>query len=408
MRTGDELRVAAEDRTIREVFATLARPGRRTGAVILTDADGRLTGLFTDSDLARLLERRRETQLDGPIGEVMTRDPITVSPDQTLGEVVGGAERAAGGPRIAEQRYLAELALLSQQAPGTEQTVLVAPPRRIDAGLEGAGAMLSDAAATSWLRPGTLEDLLAGPAASTGELADPVDAVRLDAAGLARVARAVAARDALAGSVAGEPDVVLRTYDAATSRTTSVAWRDDVEGFRIAAQDLDRSMQRLLGKVTLLAPADGTYSLASSDSPLVLTVSNDLPFAVTVLLDVRTKGNRGLDIGNIGPQVLPPLQRTTLTVPTHVRQSGGFAVTARLTTPGGAPLGDPVTIQVKSTAYGWISLGITFGAAALLALLFLRRLIRFLLRRRRSPGGEGLTPAPEGAAVPLPPTRSPV
>lgn len=88
MRTGDELRVAPEDRTIREVFANVARPGRRTGAVILADADGRLSGLFTDSDLARLLERRREAQLDRPIAEVMTRGPITVRPEMTLGEVV--------------------------------------------------------------------------------------------------------------------------------------------------------------------------------------------------------------------------------------------------------------------------------------------------------------------------------
>lgn len=88
MRTGDELRVAPEGRTIREVFATAARPGRRTGAVILTDAQGRLSGLFTDSDLARLLERRQEGQLDRPIAEAMTRGPITVRPEMTLGEVV--------------------------------------------------------------------------------------------------------------------------------------------------------------------------------------------------------------------------------------------------------------------------------------------------------------------------------
>lgn len=88
MRTGDELRVAPEGRTVRDVFATAARPGRRTGAVILTDADGRLSGLFTDSDLARLLERRQEAQLDRPIAEAMTRGPITVRPEMTLGEVV--------------------------------------------------------------------------------------------------------------------------------------------------------------------------------------------------------------------------------------------------------------------------------------------------------------------------------
>jgi len=41
--------------------------------------DGKLTGVFTDSDLARLLEKQQDTQLDHPISEVMTHGPVTVS-----------------------------------------------------------------------------------------------------------------------------------------------------------------------------------------------------------------------------------------------------------------------------------------------------------------------------------------
>ncbi len=78
MRTGDDLRLAAAADTVREVFARARRQGRRTGAVMLTDADGRLRGLFTDSDLARLFEQRRDGAFDRPIAEVMTPDPLTV------------------------------------------------------------------------------------------------------------------------------------------------------------------------------------------------------------------------------------------------------------------------------------------------------------------------------------------
>ena len=46
-------------------------------AVMLTGADGGLVGLFTDSDLARLFEQRRDSLLDRPIREVMTPNPIT-------------------------------------------------------------------------------------------------------------------------------------------------------------------------------------------------------------------------------------------------------------------------------------------------------------------------------------------
>jgi arabinose-5-phosphate isomerase len=78
MRHGDDLRLASCAVTVREVFAQAARRGRRTGAVMLTGDGGRLCGLFTDSDLARLFEQRRDAALDRPIREVMTADPITV------------------------------------------------------------------------------------------------------------------------------------------------------------------------------------------------------------------------------------------------------------------------------------------------------------------------------------------
>jgi arabinose-5-phosphate isomerase len=78
MRQGTGLRVAGCEETVRNVFGQVQRRGRRTGAVILIGEDGRLCGLFTDSDLARLIEQRREEALDRPIREVMTADPLTV------------------------------------------------------------------------------------------------------------------------------------------------------------------------------------------------------------------------------------------------------------------------------------------------------------------------------------------
>ncbi len=93
MRRGPEMRVAAASATVREVFAGSRRAGRRTGAVLLLDADGRLAGLFTDSDLARLFEARRDGALDRPIAEVMTRSPRTVRADSRVGEALELFER---------------------------------------------------------------------------------------------------------------------------------------------------------------------------------------------------------------------------------------------------------------------------------------------------------------------------
>jgi hypothetical protein len=213
-------------------------------------------------------------------------------------------------------------------------------------------------------------------------------------------------RDDFADAVVGDADTVLAGYDAAIARAGSAQWRTDPAGFAASALALRSTVAELRDQVTLLAPVDGTYSLASSDAPLVLTVRNDLPFAVDVRLELRARGNVGLTTDDIGITTLEPSSRTTLQVPAHVRQSGGFAVTARLTTPGGQPLGQDVQMQVKSTAYGAITLAITIGAAVLLGLLFLRRAVRFVLARRR---GEPAADDPlQDGVTAVPPTRSPV
>lgn len=93
MRSGTELRVASERLSVREVFASARRVGRRTGAVMLLDEQGRLSGLFTDSDLARLIEARRDEALDRPIAEVMTRQPRTLPLGTRVGEALELFER---------------------------------------------------------------------------------------------------------------------------------------------------------------------------------------------------------------------------------------------------------------------------------------------------------------------------
>ncbi len=88
MRRGSDLRLAVHHETVREVFAHARHQGRRTGAIILTDETGILTGLFTDSDLARLFECHADNAFDRPIAEVMTHRPITIRPDVRIAEAL--------------------------------------------------------------------------------------------------------------------------------------------------------------------------------------------------------------------------------------------------------------------------------------------------------------------------------
>lgn len=88
MRPLDECRIASEQLTVREVFTQALLPGRRTGAVMLTNKTGQLTGVFTDSDLARLLEQKQDHAIDRPVRDVMTNQPHTVVAHSLMTEAV--------------------------------------------------------------------------------------------------------------------------------------------------------------------------------------------------------------------------------------------------------------------------------------------------------------------------------
>jgi len=98
MRPLEQCRIARPADTVRTVFAR-PLPARRTGAVMIVDEDGGLAGIFTDSDLARLFERRNDAALDEPIGRVMTSRPTTILAGARLRDAVA----------ILEARRLSEL-----------------------------------------------------------------------------------------------------------------------------------------------------------------------------------------------------------------------------------------------------------------------------------------------------------
>jgi arabinose-5-phosphate isomerase len=89
MRTGRHVRKAVPGETVREVLVRLGGARRRSGAVLVVEpGDERLLGIFTDSDLARLFETRREAMLDRPIAEVMTPSPVQIVVGAALDDAV--------------------------------------------------------------------------------------------------------------------------------------------------------------------------------------------------------------------------------------------------------------------------------------------------------------------------------
>lgn len=104
MRPLTECRVAGEHQSLREVLVRVSRPGRRSGAIMLTNNAGQLVGIFTDSDLARLLERSQDAQLDQPVNRVMKRAFTTVTAGCLLPEAM----------RLLAERKISELPVVDE------------------------------------------------------------------------------------------------------------------------------------------------------------------------------------------------------------------------------------------------------------------------------------------------------
>ncbi len=171
-------------------------------------------------------------------------------------------------------------------------------------------------------------------------------------------------------------------------RGASSAWRGDPAAARDWIDKADDAIEGVLSQVQVDKFA-GDITLANSNSPIPITVRNQLPITVGVNLDVS--GPPGIEVKDLGLLKIPAQSSRNFYLQTDVRRAGKFSVDVALRAAyGGTQLGQARRIQLNSNAYGAIPLIITGSAAALLVLLSARRIVgRF--RRARA---DKATPAP--------------
>ncbi len=79
-RQGEELCVVSDSLTLGEALSRAEKVARRTGAMLLIDSDGKLSGILTDADLRRQLVAAGDIKLlDKPIADLMTKNPKRIS-----------------------------------------------------------------------------------------------------------------------------------------------------------------------------------------------------------------------------------------------------------------------------------------------------------------------------------------
>src|SRR6185295_18200823 len=90
MNKGKQCPIVRADTRMRDVIYEMSSKG--LGMTCVVDAEDTLLGIITDGDLRRHMERSSNI-LELSAGEVMTRDPVTVSPATLAVEVLNIMER---------------------------------------------------------------------------------------------------------------------------------------------------------------------------------------------------------------------------------------------------------------------------------------------------------------------------
>ncbi len=98
MRTGERCAATGPDTTV--MNALLAMTRAKAGAAVVTDAAGRLLGIFTDGDFRRLVSEKGSAEvLTDAVGTHMTKNPLFVKSDAYASEIL----------RIFERRHIDDL-----------------------------------------------------------------------------------------------------------------------------------------------------------------------------------------------------------------------------------------------------------------------------------------------------------
>ncbi len=84
---GSDVVTIAPTATLAEATKILA--DRKIGALVVTGAGGRITGIVSERDIVRALARRGAEALHVPLTEVMTRKVVTCAPGDTVSVLMG-------------------------------------------------------------------------------------------------------------------------------------------------------------------------------------------------------------------------------------------------------------------------------------------------------------------------------
>lgn len=177
-------------------------------------------------------------------------------------------------------------------------------------------------------------------------------------------------------------------------RGASSAWRGDPDAAHRSVGVGTRAVNNVLNKVHLDG-YHGKITLAQANSPVPVTVVNDLPVTVKVVLHIPRVP--GVDIENFdGTLTIPANGKRQLHVNTTAHRAGKFNIDFAAATRSGTQLGEPLRLEVTSNAAGPLIPVLTGVAGGLLVLLSGYRIFRRTQRSRAQRQEQNSAGSPPG------------
>lgn len=306
---------------------------------------------------------------------------VAIMAEPRLSATLAMPQRTASEVLAARQRFLAETGLLAQLS--TTAVTLVAAPAdvRWSPSRRFAAPLLRATVEAPWLRPATLETLLASPRSALVR-GDAQRGGGLPDDYLERVRRATERMGRLA-SVLQDPGPITDPYAAALLRAQSSAWRGDLAVGERLIRTINTGLTDATNKVRVLSA--GTITFSGDVGKVPVTVVNETDQTVTVGLALLASPATRLSAEPAAGIVVEPGRKVSVDITARVVGSDPLPVRLQLMTPEGERYGVAGTITVRSTAYARVASWVVVVAFIALAIFVVVGIIQRIRRARRGP-----------------------
>jgi hypothetical protein len=280
---------------------------RGTSEVVLDDAA--LPGVRTDSPRPDAL-----APLPAEFGSPGAVAAVTDRLVQNLARPILTTSKTAGQTLAT---LVSDLAVRAAEEPERSHYVVITASRYVDTSPVAAARAILDTARTSWSTSLTLSQAATTvPPIDHGALVEPGPGAEVDPAVIAKAASASTFLRSFSSTLStDDATALLGGLPAAIQRTESSAWRVNKGIGATFAHRLAQQADRWASGVYIVRPSSGSYTLASNDAPLFITVVNTLPVDVNVRIAFTTvNGVPGFRTDNVQIQHIPSGARSSLKI----------------------------------------------------------------------------------------------